>query len=160
MSDQRYWRIAALVALAALLAVCVAPIVRSLRGPTDSSADQAELNEGQREDQPADALASKQSKTHVSGSESASAVQRSAESQAERDHKKKVARAMDLASIRSLIVTLKVSAIDENEAIHSSTLHGLKRYGHLAKPLLQEELDTATNDKVRQSLEDALFATQ
>lgn len=166
MSGRKWWRVAALVALAALLAVFTAPAIRSRlterQGSPDSEVASLPSGEGALANgkgagnQPSPAGASSAA-TATAHREPLATRPETAE---EKERKAKVARAMDLSTIRGLITTLKTSAVDENTAIQSSTLQALKRYGATARPLIEDELAQAKDDRVRQSLEQALHGTK
>lgn len=166
MSGRNSWKVAALVALAALLAVFTAPVIRARLAGNQGDEEASGASTGS--DQGASPTANgRGGGSSMSPSADASAGSFSAsgkpdlrpESPEERERKAKVARAMDLSTIRGLITTLKTSAVDENTAIQSSTLQALKRYGATARPLIEDELAQAKDDRVRQSLEQALRGT-
>ncbi len=160
MTEQRAWKVAAFVALAALLAGLVTPAIRAHRGTADPEGN------AQKPTAASVAMAGNNAAAPATASQPAmndgspEALPKKAETPEDIERKAKVARAMDLSSIRSLILTLKTSTIDENTAIRSSTLLALKRYGATARPLLQEEFDHSQDEKVRRSLEEALASAQ
>lgn len=166
MSGRKWWRVAALVALAALLAVFTAPVIRSRlaerQGTPDSEVATLPSAEGAPGkgkgvgDQSSPAGASSAGATKAPRKPLAARP----ETPEEKERKAKVARAMDLSTIRGLLTTLKTSAVDDNAAIQSSTLQALKRYGATARPLIEDELAHAKDDRVRQSLEQALHGTK
>jgi hypothetical protein len=156
MKSSRLWRVAAFLGLAAVLAAVVG------RGARDDEAavGRTSAAAGAEAEPSGQAQSASKSGDRRPDEEGASAARETEETAEERERKARVARAMDLAGIRSLITTLKSSAAERNSAIRDSTLRGLRRYGATAKPLLEEHLSTAENDEVRKALTEALESAQ
>lgn len=67
-----------------------------------------------------------------------------------------VARAMDLSNVRVLARTLSEAAALEDVGRVSSMKSALRRYGALARPILQEELAEQTNPRALAALTEAM----
>jgi len=68
----------------------------------------------------------------------------------------KVARAMDLSNVRVLARALSEAAALEDRAQLMSMKGALRRYGALARPVLVEEQQSATDPKVLAALTEAI----
>lgn len=67
-----------------------------------------------------------------------------------------VARAMDLSNVRVLARTLSEAAALQDVGRVSSMKSALRRYGALARPILQEELAEQTNPRALAALTEAM----
>jgi len=63
---------------------------------------------------------------------------------------------MDLAAVRGLVQSLKEAAVSGNGRVQRATADGIGRYGDLAKPLLEQEITLAGDERVRTALAEAL----
>ena len=74
----------------------------------------------------------------------------------ETEDREEVARAMDMAGIRQLVVNLKLAGAKDDERLKESMIRSLKRYGSKARPVMEEEYRKETNEKAKSALREAL----